>query len=169
MNEFSWKTHGSNVWYVDDFIEKQIIPFHRNIAPKNAFLSFGIICSSIEFLGKCIHDINDFEKSDSENYFKKALKELLPEYWEKSSQNGISLYKSLRCGLIHSVRPGDRIWLREEYSAVVPHLTISDNKLHIIMENLVADFEIAAMEVVKRIRSGNTFTHPKFYQPFIQY
>lgn len=169
MNEHSWKIHGNNVWYVDDFIEKQILPFHRKIYPTNAFLSFGIICSSIEFLGKCLDDENDFEESDSENYFKLALKELMPEYWKISSQNGISLYKSLRCGLIHSVRPGDRVWLRERHTAVVPHLTISDKKLHIIIESFVADFEIAAIEVVKRIRTGNYYNHPKFYQPFIQY
>ena len=169
MNEYNWKTHGNKVWYVDDFIEKQIIPFHRKIYPLNAFLSFGIICSSIEFLGKCLDDENDFENSDPEHYFKLVLKELMPKYWEMSSQNGISLYKSLRCGLIHSVRPGDRIWLREENTAIVPHLTILHNQLHIIIESFVTDFEIAAVEVVKRIRSGNHYTHPKFYQPFIQH
>ncbi len=169
MVEYPWKTIQNNVWYVDDFIEKQIIPFHKNIYTKNEFLSFGIICSGIEFLGKCLDDENDFDYSDSENYFKQALQELLPEYWKKSSQNGISLYKSLRCGLIHSVRPGDRIWLRDKNSAIHPHLSIRNNNLHIIIDNLVVNFEEAGMEIVKRIRQGGIYKHSKFYTPFVAY
>lgn len=114
-------------------------------------------------------DVNDFEYSDSENYFKKSLKELFPNYWEKSCQNGISIYKSLRCGMIHSVRPGDRIWLRDKISASFPNLTIVDKKLHIIIDDLVDDYESAAIKIIKRIRTENFYQHSKFREPFIQY
>lgn len=168
MKDYSWKTEKERAWYVDDFIEDQIIPPFREISNKYQFLSFGLICSGIEFYGKCLDDEREFDYSEnSEGYFKTALKALFPEYWKVSSKNGISLYKKLRCGLIHSVRPGDRIWLRDKSSATLPHLSVYKSTLHLTIEPFMDDFAAAGRLIVDDIRSGTKYKHAKFYTPFL--
>lgn len=166
----NWKTE-RNCWYVDDFIEKQLIPSIKNISSSYHYLSFGLVSIGIEFLGKCLdetHDFDYYKPKLSEKQFKLALRTLFKDYWKTCNKNNINLYKCLKNGFLHSYRPKSPIWLRDISSTTeTNHLTMKNKRFTIIIEKLVKDYEEAAKIVVTKIRSGE-LKHSKVKTPFIR-
>ena len=96
---------------VEDFIKNVLIKEIGDIKSNHPFLAFNLICSGIEFLGKCLKFdyINEFD--DGNSYFKKAIKELFPEKYQRLEN---VLWDDLRNGMIHILLPKSKIGLSEK-------------------------------------------------------
>jgi len=90
------------------------------IADNHPFVAFIVIASGIEFLGKAISNNPFFEDKHSKVDFNNALSKFpsLQKYSNlglvvDNNNNDISLYKGLRCGIVHSTCPQNGIVLTE--------------------------------------------------------
>jgi len=90
--------------YPKNFILETLIEKIGRIVHVDAYLSFVLISSGIEFLGKCV-DVNSKwgDEGLSKKQFKNAIEELFPESYHSLMDD---LYSDLRCGLVHRITPG---------------------------------------------------------------
>ena len=152
-------------------VSEFIVDYYTNLektCKDNPYISFGLICAGIEFLGKCLDERHEFDKFKPQlpaEQFNKAIDELMPKY------SGYKLYKHLRCGMLHSLLPNKKIWLVERYNANHPHLSKNDihgtKKTVIILEDFYADFKTACTIVIEKI-TKKELTHPKINRTFIE-
>jgi len=146
---------------------KELIEY--NGAP---FIKFQLIVTAIEFLGACLdnHKFEDNEKSEIR--FNKALVKLFPKPYKKYSKKDseISLYKQLRCGMIHKLRPlSSKIRLTERRhlnKGQEVHMTEIDNDLFLVLEDFYADLYKACDELKKMDKNGKLPTK-KMEQEYI--
>src|SRR5688500_2986338 len=101
--------HKLNYMKVDEFITD----YYSNlkcICKISPYISFGLICAGIEFLGKCLDEENEFQAYKiglPERQFNLAVNELMTNYKE------FNFYKNVRNGMLHALIPKPGIWLRE--------------------------------------------------------
>jgi hypothetical protein len=116
------------------------------------FIKFQLIVTSIEFLGACL-DQHDFETKDhSEQRFNAAISKLFPKKYHKyaKSNSSINLYRDLRCGMIHKLRPlGTAIGLASKQNSPCKHLEIKNETLILVLEDFYEDL-YAACESLKK-------------------
>ena len=79
------------------------------------------------------------------------------------------LYEDLRCALIHTVRPQNRVALTHRAESVkegTEHLEKHGNQLVLVAEDLYDDFKIACERVIRKIQRGK-ITCRKVQQDYI--
>ncbi len=136
-----------------------------------AYLGFGLISQSIEFLGACLDPYAWDQKGISADRFKLAIKELFPDKYKEHTKGKFDLYSNLRCSLVHSSRPGNPISLSErkhEINANLKdmHLKIQSDKLLLIYEDFLQDFEMACTNLLFMIEN-NDIQFDKVYSHII--
>jgi len=134
-----------------EFITNVLIPQTRDMLVPSGYLSFGQIAMNIEFFGAC-WDAHPFEKPfESKSRFRYGITHYMakvnPEYGNHNADNAPNdLYKYLRCGMAHIVRPVGHIGLIGRGNAKeesVVHLTLDKGRLVLVAEDFYEDFEKA--------------------------
>ena len=150
---------------VKEFINKVLINEIKSIQQESGhhYISFGLISQGIEFLGACI-DNNQFNTSrKSAERFNKCIKTLFPSNYhpfvKQRSAEQYDLYGNLRCGLLHTFIPGPDLEViqESEIKDYGEHLEIknlrSRDRLILVSQKLMSDFENACQEVIRKIDS----------------
>ncbi|MCU0680213.1 MAG: hypothetical protein MUF50_02805 [Planctomycetes bacterium] len=122
------------------------------------YVGFSMIAAYIEVLGACL-DNEDWSKQGlSESRFRAAITELFPVKYHQYNQKGnqFDLYVGLRCSLVHALQPGASIGLSERKHEIKAntsnkHLTIQNNELLLVYEDLLNDFKDACQKVITMI------------------
>lgn len=149
--------------YPKDYIKEVLIDEIRDITERHPYLSFGVICSGIEYLGICLDGQSNWtDTGKSASHFKHAVQKLFPPHYEPLKD---TLYTSLRCGLVHSQLPGGYSLTEARKNT---HLTYVDhlikNKQLIVVEYFYEDFKRACETVISQ-----TFpTGDKINKPFLR-
>ncbi|MBU1177139.1 MAG: hypothetical protein ABIG88_01365 [Patescibacteria group bacterium] len=90
--------------YPKDFIKEHFIEKLGEIILIDPYMSFLLVCSGIEFLGKCIDSKCEWRKPGlSKKHFENAIIELFPERYHDLRKQ---MYSNLRCGMVHMSGPG---------------------------------------------------------------
>lgn len=125
------------------------------------YLSFGVMAQGIEFLGACLDELPFDKKGQSEKRFNKAIgdEDLFPKAYAQynSPDAEFYLYKDLRCGLVHSVKPQNKVVLTHKEESLregTAHLAMYRGKLVLVAEDLYDDFKQACESVISRIQEG---------------
>lgn len=125
------------------------------------YLAFGAIGTGIEFLGACLDEKGFHDRNaESRVRFESAMKKFDPKYHDYASlENDFDLYKNLRCGMSHVVRPQgkiDFVSLDEANSKGFTHLQeASSGLLILVIEQFYLDFADASKVVRAELKSGN--------------
>lgn len=143
-----------------EFFISNIVQEIGEIVKTHPYLSTILISSGIEFLGKCLDSNCTWDQEDlSRKHFKKALKSM-PDY---SYYKKIDLFDRLRCGMIHQLRPKQKIALSK---SIPGHgLKLSDRNI-IDINRLFYNFEEATKDVLNRIQTNEFKEGDKIYKPF---
>ena len=146
---------------VNEFIDTVILDELDKMINAHHFyyLGFILVSTSIEFTGALL-DQEDFSKPNlAEERFIKALKLFPTKYSPFTIKNNQHyLYKHLRCGMVHMLRPNHGVVFTHKAEAIngPGHLALStDNQLILIIEELFSDL----CNVINKIRNGNLRTH----------
>ncbi len=147
-----------------DFIKNTLIDEIRTIQLNgHHFLSFGLISQGIEFLGCCLDKRHYFQERLSKERFRKAITNLFPpEYQQFNSDSAkYDLFRDLRCGLLHVCLPKSNLELIQEAEIkdFGNHLEEKNirggNKLIIVSQEFLADFEKACLQLIEKIDQGD--------------
>lgn len=145
----------------------------------NHYLSFALVAQGIELLGTIIEDdpAHDFEaESKSRARFKLGLILLGNHDYvsfcadTKRNATEFDLYKHLRCGFAHQLKPTGKLGLtydeemdREGTEHLKPN---ADGLLVLNIDTLYKDFKGACENVVRKIQT-NELVHEKAYRNFL--
>lgn len=164
----------------DKFIKTIFVKQIGKIVESNYhYLSFALISQGIELLGTIIEDDlkNDFDtKGISRKRFRLGL-ELMgnPEYLRHCAEKNadateFDLYKHLRCGFAHQLRPTGKIGLTHDEEMMIEktkHLrTNKEGMLVLNIDTLYKDFNQACKKVIEKIQN-NELVHDKAYRIFL--
>lgn len=138
------------------------------------YIGFGIIASGIEFLGACLDDKDFNEECLSRKRFEKAIKTTFElkyhQYADKDSP--YVLYKHLRCGMAHIMRPQGKVVfttraesIEDGTSNLMVFSVNSIDKLVIVSEDFYDDFVNACKNVKQKLESGKY--SKKLSDPFL--
>ena len=150
--------------YPKDFINDTLIEKIGKIIHVDAYLSFLLICSGIEFLGKCIDSTKKWEEGSSKKQFKSAIIKLFPDSYHNLVND---LYDDLRCGLVHRITPGS-ISLTQNGNdkngeiQYKNHPYIKDSRKILVIEYFYFDF----VEACKKVSAMN-FNENKMNKPIL--
>lgn len=137
-----------------------------SIINDHPYISFIVISTGIEFLGKCIdHDLNQWDKiRKPRKYFEKAILTIpsLQVYSSYLDQNTFDLYSNLRCGLVHSASPNYLITLSSKQET--GHLVLENNRLNLKIEDFYRDFRLACEFIISEVYSPDN----KMECPFLR-
>lgn len=149
--------------YPKDFIIDTLIEKIGKIVHVDAYLSFLLICSGIEFLGKCIDLSKKWDYNPgSGKQFKEAIVCLFPQKYHSLTDE---LYKDLRCGLVHQITPGS-ISLTQNSNdntgeiQYEVHPYIKDGKKVLVIEYFYFDFVEACKKVLSMKFEKNKMNNP---------
>ena len=128
---------------------------------KQHYLGFGVIACAIEFLGACADD-QPFDKPGlSRRQFDSAIKGHFKSGYHQyvSAKSPYNLYKHLRCGMAHIMRPQGSVAFTTQAESVADgtqHLAVHQpaGKLILVSESFLKDFEDAAREVKAKMSIG---------------
>ncbi|MGD0915826.1 MAG: hypothetical protein ABSB22_05155 [Thermodesulfobacteriota bacterium] len=151
---------------ISDFIRRVLIDEFKEIQQdaRHHYVSFGLICQGIEFLGACLDSDAFSNKGLSAPRFRRAIGDLFPTSYHRYNQGSgkpFDLYENLRCSLFHVILPGSRLELirrSEEPTFNGHHLEVKEiggiNRLVLVLEDLFDDYEKACEEIIARITDG---------------
>jgi hypothetical protein len=132
------------------------------------YLAFEIIAVGIELLGAC-DDPYDWEESrHSEKRFELGMKRMsrVNARYDKYCDAGshLYLYKHLRCGIAHIMRPQKSLLLSQrDYSPKGSHLTEISGHLTLVCEDFYDDFAASCNALC---RESSTINAQKLHEPF---
>lgn len=161
----------------EEFIDTVLIhDIGRVIDAGCAYLAFGLIAQGIETLGAILDEkeIHDNDKGLPEARFRNAIKDLFnwqgslyPKYVAEGSE--YDLFKYLRCGMAHVLRPAGKVALTTKKEAEkdgTKHLEVVEEtgQLILVIEELYADFVRACKKCKNCIPEK---THPKLKRDYL--
>ena len=161
--------------YPKDFIRAIYIDNLNDIVNKHNYfyISFGLIGTGMEFIGKCINEFKNptwHDKHLGTENFNIVLSQLMPSYLPFKSK--YKLCDSLRNGMAHAFQPKNNIELTHQKEADErgwKHLSEnSRHRLVLICEILYDDFSNACYEVIRRVENNEFDTNGKMYKPFLK-
>lgn len=153
----------SNIRYPQDFIQDILINEIGALTKTNAYLSFVLIATGIEFLGRCIDDSVKWDaRGLSSQLFNTSIDTLMPKY---RSHN---LYILLRCGLSHYLSPQKGLDISEAKHGKVHLSTDSKGNLILNIEDFYNDFKSACEQVIQNKNNKLYTLAGKMYQPFLE-
>lgn len=146
------------------FIEENLMVALKSITKKHGYFSFVMLCTSIEFIGKCLNGLNDWnvrgrEKED----FNIGLKALGTNYerfiiGDAYVEEDI-IRKKLRNGFCHSLKPQKGIILttkKDNKNPKIPHLTVNNGEVLLVAEDLLNDILKALSNIIAMDFSNNS-------------
>jgi hypothetical protein len=152
--------------FLEHIVEGEI----PKMAMQNAYLGAGIIAGGIEFLGACLDSHPIAKENESAARFCMAVNQLFPAAYHqfsrkapytKAQKPAHDLYKSLRCGMAHVLRPqgvfvtGSIKEAAKDGNTHLQILTRSGNSGPlIVVEQFVADFVGAAEQLQTTLRAA---------------
>lgn len=154
----------SRVIYPKQFIQEVLIDEIGDITKRHAYLSFGVICSGIEFLGRCISE-KSWDDRNNKTPFLNAITTLFPTQYHQYKDE---LYSSLRCGLHHLMTPG-KILITEKKNDPgnqwnkSNHPISHNGNIILVIEYFYDDF-VSACEMVV----SDQYTSSKMAKPLIK-
>lgn len=161
---------------VDDFIRVVLINNLRKMVydAELSYLAVGNITVGIEFLGACI-DADDFAvDGKSKQRFAAGIDQFMakvnPKYRVYNQESSpFFLYKQVRCGMAHLVRPQGKVAFdgREDANKHgLAHLEIHapKDKLILVVEDFFDDFTVACEDMRKLLP---TLPYPKLKEIFL--
>ncbi len=136
------------------FIRQVLIVQLEQVVKTSPWLSFVLIGSGIEFLGKCIdseYPESWDERGRSGDNFKDAIRQLngLKKYAFLLDRQRFNLYDMFRCGLTHGLAPKNGISLSSGLSES-PNLHETNGVVNLHINSLFEDFKMACEEVISR-------------------
>jgi len=163
--------------YPKDFRRKVYIENVGEILNKHKYhyISFGLLGTGIEFLGKCINQTenptwHENTRGLGKRNFDLVLTDLMTRY--SAYKDSYKLCDSLRNGMAHAFQPKNKIELTHKVEADDRgwiDLTINSNdRLVIVAENFYDDFKTACLEVIRRIEANEFDPNGKMYKPFLE-
>lgn len=155
---------------IEEFIREVLIKEIGEIKNDHPYLAFLLICEGIEFLGKMIADDPWEQVGKSEKHFIGALKtfDALKKYYHEEEKHenkqGViveynSLYRIIRCGFCHGLRPSSKG--SEKYSLGKDKINLSDtikdegNSFYLNINQLYLYFKEACEYFLKNQKSLN--------------
>lgn len=150
---------------VKQFIKDTLIEQLGQVMHISPYPSFLLICSGIEFLGKCIDSqCNWNDDGKKGKFFKKAISKLFPKHYVNLKTR---LYKELRCGMVHSQLPGS-FKLTEIKNDPRGQLSYENhlisNKDLLVLDYFYFDFTQACIKVIsKDFPNGDKMNKPFIY------
>ncbi len=157
------------------FVDDVLLPQLRAMVQHGAgYLAYGQIAVGIEFLGAC-RDSHDF---DQQGHSKCRFERGITDYMAKvdtryatynNSASPYYLYKHLRCGMAHLIRPQGKVGLIGKGNADASGLKHLDkhptyDAVVLVLEPFLEDFEKACQMLKADIP---TLTHAKISQVFL--
>jgi len=138
-----------------EFINLVIVNQLGDIVKLHPYLSFGLIATGIEFLGACIDNHHVQKSFESGDRFRNAIFKLFPEKYHQFAKKNSTydLYTELRCGMNHCFLPKSKIDLSERKSSHI-HLSLVNNSLVLLAEDLFSDLQNAALAVIEMMKNG---------------
>jgi hypothetical protein len=129
-----------------EFMRQVFITELEKLSNENHYISFAIMATGIEFLGKCLdNSASHWNVSRrSEQNFKLAIENL--KSLEKYKPYKEVLYTDLRCGFAHSFVPKRNLTLSSKKE--MPHMETSHGRLNLKCEDFYNDFKNACLEVI---------------------
>ena len=158
-----------------EFIDVVLLPQLRVMVQNGAgYLAFGQIAVGIEFLGAC-RDAHDF---DQQGHSKCRFERGITDYMAKvntgyatynNSASPYYLYKHLRCGMAHLIRPHGKVGLIGKGGADAAGLSHLQkhptyDAVILVLEDFFADFEKACQILKSDIPN---LAHRKITQTFL--
>jgi hypothetical protein len=159
--------------YPKDFINQVLINEIQDIVIKHPYLAFLLICTGIEFLGRCI-DTNNQNWNWNQKYqeinqpFDNAIKKLFPKKYSLLLEK-YSLRNQLRNGMIHILAPKSQIGLtqlkhdKDGKILIKDHPFEQNGKLVFVIEYFYIDFVDACKKVLRMKFNSND----KMNKPFL--
>ncbi len=138
--------------YPKEFINSVLIAEIGLIKTKHPYLAFALICSGIEFLGKCLSKEDWQHYKSNGYYFKFAIEELMPRYKPLKED----LYQDLRNGMAHVLLPKSKIALtqisHDKNGEITPgnHPYKKDGHYILLIEYFYNDFVEACKKVIRK-------------------
>ena len=148
---------------ISDFIQEVLIDQFKEIqqSEENHYISFGMICQGIEFLGACLDSEPFSAKGLGAPRFRRAIHDLFPTAYRQFNQGSgkpFDLYEGLRCSLLHVLLPGSQLELirrSEKERLQATHLEVKEvggiHRLVLVLEDLFDDYEKACREIIAGI------------------
>jgi|LauGreDrversion4_2_1035121.scaffolds.fasta_scaffold59572_2 hypothetical protein len=128
------------------FIKLVFIEELGDLSNKNHYISFAIMATGIEFLGKCLDkSAGHWNVSGrSRTNFLEAINSL--NSLSKYKPYDAILYSDLRCGFSHSFVPKSKLTLSSKDEC--PHMQENAGRLNLKCEEFYIDFKNACQEII---------------------
>jgi hypothetical protein len=153
---------------IDEFIEDIFIGEYGQIVKHHKYISFMLIFNSIELLGKCLDDKNEFEY-DAPGYYKNCFETAIYKLFDKKYHN-LRLVLYCRNGFAHMGKPKKytKIKLSQRNGKKCKHpASIKGSNISVLFaEDFYEDFKTACEKIIIKIRN-NEFSHKKFKEDFL--
>ncbi|MHB1024059.1 MAG: hypothetical protein ACYC0Z_16845 [Acidobacteriaceae bacterium] len=159
---------------IEDFIKTVILSDVDTMVKTKGlqYLSFGVMASMIEFLGACLDKKDFFDRGLSGKRFSRAIYELeafkkyriyTSDRRSKKIKNvKCDLYRNLRNGMVHIVKPGKEVAFTERKDPddgnkhlMVCNFNDGTERLVIVCEDFYSDISEAANELLKKMKLAN--------------
>lgn len=128
----------------------------NNVGKVSPYFGIWLIADIIEFMGKCLSNDNFRSDDNSRKHFNDAIASLSAFADYRQYDN---LYKKLRCGLTHGMRPGGKFEIcKDGQNSHTP------NNECISFEQLNSDFSKAVDEL---IHDNNSRTVKRLNMPYV--
>lgn len=146
-------------WFIDTVLLTNI----KDLICTNGqhYLGFGVVACGIEFLGACIDALPFDAEKVSRQRFEAGIKTLFDAKYNPFADKSTKydLYKHLRCGMAHIMRPQGRVGFTTQAESVTDgttHLQIltPDDKLVLVSETFYADFADATKKMKHHMNAG---------------
>jgi hypothetical protein len=159
-NNMPTVTNQTIEWFIDTVILGDL---KRMIYDSNLhYLAFGTVACSIEFLGACLDNNNFNQQGLSKRRFDNSIAELFVPIDSRyqpinDESSNYYLYKHLRCGMAHIMRPQGNVACTTRSESIVDgtsHLEIetSINKLILVSEDLYDHLAMACADLKNKMR-----------------
>lgn len=158
---------------LSEFIRNVLAAEVGDIVERHKYLSFSIISQGIEFLGACLDEFDFDLQNNSGQRFDNALLELFPSTYKifADRKKDISLYKNIRCGLIHYGIPKKKFVLgsimngdNEDIHLKSIKCKDGSKRYGLIAEIFYKDFRNACRTLAEIIDNGDILKKPRIIQ-----
>lgn len=132
-----------------DFVKAVLIDELGTMIDPHPYLSFDVMATGIEFLGKCIKaDLDEWNPKTipSKTSFNDAINSIPSLQKYAPLLNSHDLYDSLRCGLAHTIAPKIKITLSSK--GEMGHMVEVNGRINLKAEDFYSDFKSACEYVI---------------------
>lgn len=131
-----------------DVIKSVLIDELGTMIKEHPYISFIIMASGIEFLGKCLSK-EDWQKSgQSRQDFQEAIRQIPSFSRYRELLDTHQLYESFRCGLVHAISPKMNVTLSSKGEQ--HHLTSNGGRINLRVEDFYDDFRRACEFIIEK-------------------